>query len=647
MISFFRSFFQSKVGLFITMAFVALIAVAFASADVTGSGSFGGISDTAVADIGGEEIGTGQFLQTANIAYDQVREENPGIDMASFVDQGGLQTVLSQMIDAYAMQEFGRKNGMIVSKRLVDSEIAGIGGFRGANGQFDEQIFRQALQQQGLTEARLRSDLQRGLMADQILTPVSYGVRLPNSLVAPYASIILEGREGEIALVPSTEFFPKDKPGDKAIAEYFKANSAKYRKAETRVLRYATFTTESLESKVVVTDAQIAELFEDRRAEFAASETRSLSQLIVPTQAAAQKLADAVKGGATLESVAATAGLSANTVDTISKKEFSSASSKAVADAAFSADQGAVANVARSGLGWHVIKVRTVARVAAKTLADVRPQLETELRQIGVREAIAELTENIEDRFADGATLPEVAEAQGLKVVTSPALAANGTAPANPAFKPEGVYPLILQLAFAMEEDASPQLIEVAPGQVYAFFDVAKITPSAPPPLATIRAQVEQDYMFAQGAKGAKKLADKLAKSAKSIDDVTAGMKAANIRAPNVERIGTTRQQMTQNGQRVPPPVALMFSMAEGTTKVLEAPADRGYFIVHLRKINRGDASTIPGLIAQTAQELSGVAGDEYRKQFLAAIAKEVKIERNENAIKVVADQMAGRNRDN
>jgi len=44
MISFFRSFFQSKIGLAISFIFLALIAVAFAASDVTGGATFGGVS---------------------------------------------------------------------------------------------------------------------------------------------------------------------------------------------------------------------------------------------------------------------------------------------------------------------------------------------------------------------------------------------------------------------------------------------------------------------------------------------------------------------------------------------------------------------------------------------------------------------------
>ena len=97
----------------------------------------------------------------------------------------------------------------------------------------------------------------------------------------------------------------------------------------------------------------------------------------------------------------------------------------------------------------------------------------------------------------------------------------------------------------------------------------------------------------------------------------------------------------------MPPPVALLFSMAEGTTKVLEGPNRTGWFIVHLSKINRRDASKVPELMAATQQQLGQVMADEYGRQLVAALKVEANVKRNPEAIKRVKDQLTGRNREN
>ena len=57
MLQMFRNFFKSKVGIVVTLAFLGIIAFAFASADVSNTGTFGGVAGgNRVAVVGGEKI---------------------------------------------------------------------------------------------------------------------------------------------------------------------------------------------------------------------------------------------------------------------------------------------------------------------------------------------------------------------------------------------------------------------------------------------------------------------------------------------------------------------------------------------------------------------------------------------------------------
>ena len=109
----------------------------------------------------------------------------------------------TQLIDERAMVAFADKYGFLVSKRLIDAEISQIPGTKGLNGEFSEQAYLQFLSQQQLTDARgppvhLRPSLLQRLM----LTPVATDVRVPVGMATPYASMLLEAREGEAAIVP-------------------------------------------------------------------------------------------------------------------------------------------------------------------------------------------------------------------------------------------------------------------------------------------------------------------------------------------------------------------------------------------------------------------------------------------------------------
>ena len=82
MFQFFRNFFKTKLGLAISLAFLGLIALAFASADVSSTGTFGGIAGgDRVAVVGDEKISTSDLVRAANNGLEQVRREQPTATM--------------------------------------------------------------------------------------------------------------------------------------------------------------------------------------------------------------------------------------------------------------------------------------------------------------------------------------------------------------------------------------------------------------------------------------------------------------------------------------------------------------------------------------------------------------------------------------
>ena len=83
MLQLFRNFFKSKLGVGVTLAFLALIALAFASSDVANTGMFGGVSGgDRVAVVGDERIDAAELSTSATNALDQVRQTEPDADDA-------------------------------------------------------------------------------------------------------------------------------------------------------------------------------------------------------------------------------------------------------------------------------------------------------------------------------------------------------------------------------------------------------------------------------------------------------------------------------------------------------------------------------------------------------------------------------------
>lgn len=163
---------------------------------------------------------------------------------------------------------------------------------------------------------------------------------MPQQLALPYASLAKEARSGQVAIVPTAAFPAPAAPTDQQLQAYYTANRARYMIPERRVIRYAIVTPASVTAQATPTDAEVQAAYRANAARFAASQTRSVSQVVVADQAAATKLAQAVRGGQALNAAASAIGLEATNFAGQTKGQLAAKTSPAVAEAAFGAQQG-------------------------------------------------------------------------------------------------------------------------------------------------------------------------------------------------------------------------------------------------------------------------------------------------------------------
>ncbi len=641
MISFFRRFFSSKIGLPLVLAFLALIAVAFAAGDLSNA-NFSGISGgDKLAVVGGRNIPLSELPVAANTLLDQVRQQNPTLTMAEFAAQGGLDEVVKQLIDRYTVGEYGRTHGLRAGDNLVNSEILKISAFQGTTGEFDQKAYVAALQARGLTDQTFRRDLEDGLIEQQLLRSAVAAPQLPEKIARQYAALVLEKRKGTIALIPSAAFVPAGNPTEAQLAAWYADNRTQFIRPERRTLRFAVFGADSLKVSAVPSGAEIAERYKRDAAKYAASEKRSVTTFVVPTQDAARTLAARIAGGAAIETVAREAGFTASKLAAQDREALAGATSFAFAQNAFKAARGAVIEPAQGTLGWYVARLDTIESTPARSLAQATPEITETLTGEKRAAAIADRVADIEADIDGGTALADVAKANGLVVETTPGLLANGQVFGDPAKKIVPQLAQVLQTAFQMEE-SEPQLAPVADDQ-FVIFEVAKVEEATAPPLAQVREAAIAGWKRAQGSILAKQAADRIIAKVRGGMSIDAAMAAENKPGFEREAIDLERRKLLAQQQgRIAPPLVLLFSMAEGTTKSLEGPRDLGWYVVDLEDISTLPLDQEPQLIAQTRQQLGASLAGEYRQQAIAAMAKELGVTRNDAGIATVRKQLVG-----
>ncbi|MEJ7933547.1 SurA N-terminal domain-containing protein [Sphingobium sp. AN558] len=634
MLSVFRRFIKSKYGAAFALLFLGVIAFAFIAGDIS-SGKFGGSigSGDTVAKAGRARLSSAEFQDRVQRVFENARKANPGMQIGDFLAQGGAAQVLDQLVAAMTLKEYAKDQGVHISKRLVDAQIAQIPAFQDAAGNFSQDMFRQLLVRERITEQALRDDIAREILAKQILGPVGVGVKLTDSMVLPYASLLLEARQGTIAAIPAIAFLDSKDPTDAQLAGYYQRNTARFTIPEQRKIRYAVIDAERFAQASEPTEAEIAAYFSQNKARYAAKESRSIEQLVLPTQAGAKAIADQVRGGKTLAAAAQGVGLAAATLADQSREALTTASSAAVATAAFAAKQGELVGPVRGSLGWVLFRVTAIQATPARSLDAARSEIVEALRAQKQKQLLTDFTGKIEDEIANGGTFAEVVKDNGLKLETSPSLLASGKQVDDPAFVPTPDIRALLGPIFSMSADDDAQLVPIVPDKRYALAAPGDIVAAAPPPLAKIKALVLAQYKLNAGNEKAKALAEqirtKVAKGAKMADAIA----AAGVRLPAPQVVGGRRADIMRGDQRPPAEVAILFAMAANSVKTMPIGQDRGYFVVQLNAIKRGDAGGQPALLGQVRDQLGEVVGQEYGQQFERAVEKQLGVTRRASAL--------------
>lgn len=644
MISFIRRFITNPIGAAVALGFVALMGLIFVLSDkasFSGSGGAAAQGDVAVT-VGKTKITVAEVQAAARRDVDQYRQQNPQLDLAGYIAGGGFEATLNRMIDAAAFRAYASQQGMVVSKKSVDGIIASQPSLTGIDGKFDPKKYEAALQQIGSTDAQVREDLTDQIIARHLIIPTIGAAQVPQQLALPYASLLLEQRRGVIGFIPTQAVPTGAAPSDAELTTYYTRNVSQYRVPERRILRYALVNPTTVAAQVTPTEAEIAAAYKAQSAKYASVDLRTIVQVVVADQAAANALAAKVRGGTPLAAAARASGLEPITTTDVQKDAFAKQSSVEIANAAFAGKVGDVVGPLRGPLGFVVAKIESQRTQAAKTLAEATPELKTELTKQKTTTVLSKLRASFDDALAkdhfDGLVAKNKLTAQ-----RTPALLASGVDPAAPTARPDPALAQIVAAGFAAQAGDDAQTVPLSTDGSFALVQLDKIVPAAPPPLAQIRDAVVRDVTIDRAQRAARQVAATVVASANKGTPITQALSATGLKLPATRPIAGPRAQLLANPRAVPPPLALLFAMSQGTTKLLEAPEKAGFYIIHLDQIVPGDARGNAKVIAGTRGDISKVVGREYAAEFAKAVQNAIGVQRNAAAIaKLKADLLGG-----
>lgn len=644
MLSGLRRLINSVWGKLFALVFLVVIGLAFALADIGNVRTGGAATGDAVASIDGTRITDTDLQKAVRNALTQARMSNPTLDMDRLIQAGGVKDIVDGLIANAALAALGKDLGMHVGEKAIDGEIASAPVFRGLDGKFDQAALDRFLSDRGITLDELRRDIGNGIMRDWLTGPTVGATQIPNKVALPYASQVLEQRRGQAGFVPIQAFGMGAPPTDAELLAFFGRNRARYTIPERRAVRYARVQADALRQSITISDADVQKAYAGAGQRFAASEKRSFGQVIAADQATAQRIATAVKGGQTLAAAAQAAGLEASTLTDLDRAALVGQSADAVAAAAFGAADKALVGPVQSPLGWHVLRVEKITRVPGQTLAQAREALVKELTEQRLTDRLNQIQDKVNDGITANGTFDEIVADAKLTAERTAPLLGNGVDPEKSGEAPDPLSAELAKAAFAVNQGDAPQIVPLGQDGSFALIVLDRVVEAAPPPLARIQEAVRRDFIVDRALTRARQTAAAIVRKVEGGATLADAFSSAGVTLPKPEPVSASRLQLLaiqqQNQGRVPAPLSLMFSMAPKKAKLTQEEAKRGYYVVYLDAIQRGDATGNQQLIERRRAELAQTSGGELVQQFARAAQAKAGVTRNQATIDRVTNAL-------
>ena len=579
-------------------------------------GAQGAASNAVVADVEGREITAAQFRRTYQqqmAAYRQSYGAN--IDDKLLKQLGIDQRIVQQMIQEEASLAEAQRLGIKASDAEVRERILALPAFQ-ENGQFiGDQRYRQLLRMQNppMRADEFEDQVRRSIVVEKLQAALTGWMTVADSDVATEFKKRNEKVKVQVVNFPADKFREGVVATDPEVAKHFEDHKESYRIGEKRKIRYLTIDQEGLRARATVTGQQIERTYNDNIQQYSTPEQARASHILLKTEgkdeAAVKKQAEdllaQLKKGASFEDLAKknsqdeVSAAKGGDLDYFNKGQMVPEFDKA----AFTLPIGQLSDLVKSSFGYHIIKVADRKPASTKTLAEVRPQIEDQLKYEQAQAAAQKLADQVAGELKKPSDFDSVGRARGLQAGES------GLFTQDEPIAGIGMAPAVTQQAFQLKEGEVSEPLRTPQG--YAFITVTGKQAPYLPKVEEVKTKVRDDVLKLKAIEAARQKAAAINAEMKS-GDFEKAAKAAGLEVKTTELIA--RGSPMGDAGVSPALEAAAFALPAGG---VSAPVvtDNGAAIVKV--VERKDVA--PEELAKQKDSLRNELLNERKNKFFAS----------------------------
>ncbi|MCI5040536.1 MAG: SurA N-terminal domain-containing protein [Donghicola eburneus] len=542
----------------------------------------------------------------------------------SFADAAAMgieQRALGQVVIAATLDNEASDIGVSVGDTAVADQIFTIQAFQGANGEFDREAYKFALDRAGLTEAEFESQLRRESARTFLQGAVTGGIQASDNYVNLLLNYIGQQRDITYIVINSTSLpATQPLPTDEQLQAFYDENIADFTLPARKGITYVELTPVMLADTVELDEGILRQAYEDNQDRYYTPERRLVERLVFPDAEAAEAAKARLDSGeATFEDLAAERGLELADIDLgdVAQDDLDGAG-----EGVFAAEADSVVGPLDSNFGPALFRVNAILPEQSTSYEEAKPDLRDEFAIDRARRVIEQQAEDLNDMLAAGATLEEVA---------AETEATLGTIEYYDGLESDiAGYEEFRRVANDLTVDDFPEIHELSDGGIFAARVDGDLEPS-PIPLEDVRAEVVLAWQTAE-------MMDQLRTRAETLQ---AALEAGDMAALDEVEIQTAEN--VGRGQMLPNTPATLnnhiFEMEEGAIDLVEG-AEK-VVIVRLDGVSDPDMESeeVTQMRGFLEQQAASQTAEALFQAYLEALRSDAGVQLNQAALNAVKAQ--------
>lgn len=474
----------------IVQIFLGLIALPFAFWGVDSYvRSSGAGSD--LASVGDTKITIQQFEQALRDRQDQMRQSMGDSFKPELMNTPEIRLgVLNSLIDQRLLLLEAGKNRLVTSDDALRDFLSSVPSLQ-EDGKFSMSRYETVLRAQGMSQPQFEARVRQDLTLQQLVGTVGSSAFV--SLTQAEAMLRLQSEERQFSefKISSGQFANKVKIDESAIQKFYDENKNRFEVPERVKAEYVVLSLDALLTQVKVSDAEVKTWYDGHQDRYQEPEERRASHVLISSDGDAGKEKAKAKAEEVLKDIQKNPSRFAELAKQHSQDPGSAQKGgdlgyfgrgmmvKPFEDAVFQQKEGEISGLVESDFGYHIIKVTGIKAAKLRPLADVRSDIEGELRRQAATRKFAEAAESFNNMvYEQSDSLQPVVEKFNLKVQQSGWLPKNADPRMLAALGPLGNEKVAKALFSddVIKNKRNTEAIEVAPNTLLA----ARVTEHVP-----------------------------------------------------------------------------------------------------------------------------------------------------------------------